>query len=109
MLEARVAERIRKVGDELAAKGDLLTPAQLARYCDTFRSRFGHQVLRSLDGEKLLDTMHDCLNRDSLVYWLEFKNDDEFPALFGSIAGGSALKFKIYRRKETGAWMTGSP
>ena len=45
--------------------------------------------------------------RDSLVYWLEFKNDEEFPGLLGSIAGGSALKFGIYRNKETGAWMTG--
>ena len=46
----------------------------------------------------------------SLVYWLEFKNDDELPgSKFGSIGGGSALKFGIYKRKETGAWMTGSP
>jgi hypothetical protein len=57
----------------------------------------------------LLETMHDHGNRDSLVYWLELKNDDEMPAIFGSIAGGSALKFGLYRRKETGAWMTGSP
>jgi 5-methylcytosine-specific restriction enzyme B len=51
--------------------------------------------------------MHAHGNRDSLVIWLEFKNDEEFPAIFGSIAGGSALKFGIYRSKETGAWMTG--
>ena len=43
------------------------------------------------------------------MYWLEFKDDDELPAIFGSIAGGSALKFGLYRRKETGAWMTGAP
>jgi 5-methylcytosine-specific restriction protein B len=30
------------------------------------------------------------------------------PARFGNIAGGSALKFGIDRRKETGNWMTGS-
>ena len=30
-------------------------------------------------------------NYDSLVYWLEFKNDDEFPTRqFGSIGGGTA-------------------
>jgi len=29
--------------------------------------------------------------RDSLVYWLQFKDDDEFPSVaFGNIAGGSA-------------------
>src|SRR5438309_5956216 len=30
------------------------------------------------------------------------------PAVFGSIGGGSALKFGIYYRKETGRWMAGS-
>jgi 5-methylcytosine-specific restriction enzyme B len=39
---------------------------------------------------------------------LEFKNDDEFGTpKFGSIAGGSALKFRIFRRKETGNWQSG--
>ena len=63
-------------------------------------------VLTKLDGEDLLETMHAHGNKDSLVYWLEFKNDDEFPARFGSIAGGSAFKFGIFRRKETGTWVT---
>jgi 5-methylcytosine-specific restriction enzyme B len=63
--------------------------------------------LRQLDGEELLNTMHAHGNRDSLVYWLEFKDDEEFPGIFGSIAGGSALKFGIYRSKETRAWITG--
>ena len=39
------------------------------------------------------------------MYWLEFKNDDELPALFGSIGGGSALKFGIYQKAATGKWM----
>lgn len=90
--------------------GELLSEVQLDAHYATFRHRFGPDVLANLDGEGLLTTMHAHGNRDSLVYWLEFKNDDEFPTLqFGSIAGGSALKFGIYRRNETGAWMTGSP
>lgn len=60
-----------------------------------------------MDGQALLEYMHDHANRDSLVYWLEFKNDEELPKQFGSIAGGSALKFGIYRRKESGAWILG--
>ena len=48
------------------------------------------------------------MEKDSLVYWLEFKNDAEFNTRqFGSIAGGSALKFGIYKTKDTGEWMTG--
>ncbi len=30
-------------------------------------------------------------------------------AAFGSIAGGSAYKFGLFQRKETGVWTTGSP
>jgi 5-methylcytosine-specific restriction protein B len=72
----------------------------------TFRSRFGPDQLANLDGEALLETMHAHGNKDSLVYWLEFKNDEELPARFGSISGGSAFKFGIFRRKETGTWVT---
>jgi 5-methylcytosine-specific restriction protein B len=109
MLDDRVLEQINRLHEELTSRGELPTRAQLEQYYSTFRERFGPQRLASLDGEALLETMHDHGNRDSLVYWLEFKNDEEFPALFGSIAGGSALKFGIYRRKETGMWTTGIP
>ncbi len=109
-LDQRLANQLRQQHDMLTTKGELLSQARLQTYYDTFRRRFGPEVLRNLDGEALLTTMHEHGNRDSLVYWLEFKNDDEFPTLdFGSIAGGSALKFGIYRRAETGAWMTGHP
>ena len=54
--------------------------------------------------------MHDMGNKDSLVYWLEFKDDDEFPSTdFGSISGGSSFKFGLFRKKETGKWTRGSP
>jgi hypothetical protein len=53
--------------------------------------------------------MHAHGNHESLVYWLEFKNDNEFPSPdFGSIAGGSAHKFGLFRRKDTEQWVTGS-
>ncbi|RPJ02790.1 MAG: AAA family ATPase, partial [Chloroflexi bacterium] len=51
-----------------------------------------------------LEHLHGSGNHDSMVYWLEFKNDDEFPAIFGSIAGGSAHKFGIFRSAKTGEW-----
>ena len=108
-LDNKVAQEIRDLNGQLQKEGGLLTRSQLLEYYNTFRKRFGPARLRNLDGEELLTTMHDHGNRGSLVYWLEFKNDDEFPSRFGSIAGGSALKFGIYKRKETGAWMTGGP
>jgi 5-methylcytosine-specific restriction protein B len=75
-----------------------------------FRAHFGPDALRSLDGLALLNTMHAHGNKESLVYWLEFKNDEKFPGhSFGSIAGGSAHKFGLFRRKETNQWVVGSP
>jgi 5-methylcytosine-specific restriction protein B len=89
------------------SEGNVLSPAKLQQYYDAFRGAFGPQILRSLDGMSLLEHMHDHGNRDSLVYWLEFKNDDTFPGgRFGSISGGSALKFGVFRRAETGVWAT---
>jgi 5-methylcytosine-specific restriction enzyme B len=107
-LHPTIDRDIRRVHSELAAAGDLLSVEALTRYYDTFRRRFGPEVLRALEGEVLLERMHGN-GRDGLIYWLEFKNDDEFPANFGSIAGGSALKYGLYRRAETGAWTTGTP
>lgn len=94
--------------DELLNEGRIYSEAQLDQSYTTFRQRFGPDALKSLDGEALLNFIHDHSNRDSLVYWLEFKNDEEFDTKrFGSIAGGSALKFRIFRRKETGHWQAG--
>jgi 5-methylcytosine-specific restriction protein B len=108
MLDPHLSQDLQDLYQRLGNEGALLSREQLARCYATFRTRFGPERLQGLDGEALLTAVHDHTNRDSLVYWLEFKDDDEFPARFGSIAGGNALKFGIYRRKETGAWMTGS-
>ena len=106
--ESKRAEILAK-SEQLISEGKIYTQPQLNQYYSTFRERFGPDIIRGLDGEALLSLMHDNGNRDSLVYWLEYKNDDEFDTKsFGSIAGGSALKFRIFRRKETGHWQSGS-
>ena len=47
--------------------------------------------------------------RKSSVYWLEFKNDEEFPGPnVWQYFRGSAHKFGLFRRKETGQWVEGS-
>jgi 5-methylcytosine-specific restriction protein B len=109
-IEESIARPIRALHAKMTTEGLLHTPEQLAGYYHAFRDRFGPARLASLDGEALLNLMHlHSAEKDSLVYWLEFKNDEEFPALFGSISGGSAFKFGLYRRKEDGQWVTGSP
>lgn len=109
ILSSEIYDGLVELHKKLESGGKLFTRAQLAVFYDNFYKRFAPDKLKNLDGEELLETLHNHSNKDSLVYWLEFKNDEEFPNRFGSIAGGSALKFGIYKRKETGAWMTGSP
>lgn len=107
-LDSLLAKRILDTQKQWLSEGRLLPVEKLRTYYQLFRSRFGPEVLQTLDGEALLGFMHDHGNRDGLVYWLEFKDDEEFPSIFGSIAGGSALKFGVYRAAETGLWMTRS-
>jgi 5-methylcytosine-specific restriction protein B len=107
-MHPRVAEEMQASYLALSARGELLSVEKLESWYTVFRQRFGPEILRTLNGQALLDLLKGG-GRDGLVYWLEFKDDDEFPARFGSIAGGSALKYGVYRRRETGAWTTGSP
>jgi 5-methylcytosine-specific restriction protein B len=108
-LSPRIEQELRAARDAISRRGDLLSTDRLQESYAAFRDRFGPDKLRSLDGEALLESMHTHGNRESLVYWLEFKNDTEFPGpSFGSIAGGSAHKFGLFRRKDSGQWVTGS-
>ena len=109
LLDKGILEDLRRRYETMDAEGSLLSRTQLATCYETFRRRFGPEELRSLDGEALLRKLHGP-GHDSLVYWLEFKNDEELPLRrLGSIAGGSALKFGIYFRGETQSWRTGNP
>ncbi|MDA0841324.1 MAG: AAA family ATPase [Planctomycetota bacterium] len=109
-LDQRVQQSLRTCYESLLKRGELMTKERLSECYALFRERFGPERLKSLDGEVLLNTMHAHGNQDSLVYWLEFKSDAEFPTRqFGSIAGGSALKFGLYKSKDSGEWMAGHP
>ena len=108
-LDPRIVESLRSAHDRQMSRGELLSKDRLHAGYAAFRARFGPDALKSLDGPALLHAMHAHGNRESLVYWLEFKNDDEFPGQkFGSIAGGSAHKFGLFRRRETEQWVQGS-
>jgi 5-methylcytosine-specific restriction protein B len=54
--------------------------------------------------------MHTHGNRESMVYWIEYKNDDEFAGTyFGGISGGGAHMYGIFRRSNTEQWVKGNP
>ena len=109
-LDPRIEKELREAHDKLASQGELLSAERGKASLETFQSRFGPDRLRSLDGPELLQLMHTHGNRDSLVYWLEYKNDDEFAGRnFGLISGGGAHMYGIFRRKGTEQWVKGSP
>ena len=96
----------RKLRDE----GRLLSENQLSAYYQSFRRRFAPDRLEKLEGEALAEALHNHSNHESLAYWLEFKSDDEFDTTkLGSIRGGSALKFGVYRGSQNGPWMGKGP
>lgn len=74
-----------------------------------FQTRFSPEALQKLSGEELLQHIFYTAgdNTNSLCCWLEMNK--ECRSLFGSIAGGSAYKFGLFQKKETGVWITGSP
>lgn len=110
LLDTRLLDSLRSAHQTLARRGELLSPERLAASYGAFRAQFGPDRLGALDGNALLQAMHTHGNKESLVYWLEFKNDDEFPGpQFGSISGGSAHKFRIFRRQPGDQWVKGNP
>lgn len=102
-------EKILETRKNLLQQKRMPTEQQLDAGYRLFREKFSPEKLKTLDGKLLLDTLFNLGNRDSLVYWLEFKNDDDFQTVtYGSISGGSAYKFIIFRRSSDGVWMSGS-
>ncbi len=105
MLAEPVKQKLLQKYQELKSAGELLADHKRDQYQAEFRSRFGPDQLSKLNGEALLEAMHGRSGKESMAYWLEFKKDDDFATdAFGGIGGGSALKFGLFRRKETGNW-----
>ena len=73
-----------------------------------FMNRYSPDKLEQLSGDSLLSgifyTSGD--NSNALCYWIERNVDCR--AYFGSIAGGSAYKFGLFQKSDTGVWTTGS-
>jgi 5-methylcytosine-specific restriction protein B len=108
IIDPRIEQELRTLYKKLSAEDKLATNEQLNRYYKTFRNKFGPEKLQALEGEELLLTIKGSKEHNSLSYWLEFKNDDEFATnVFGSISGGSAHKYGLFRKGESGKWVSG--
>ncbi|UPU37485.1 hypothetical protein M1B72_07210 [Geomonas paludis] len=109
-LDPRIKEEMRQTHDRLVNEGRILSKEIRQASFDKFRSRFGPERLGSLDGKDLLHTMHAQGSKDSMVYWIEYKHDEEFPGRnFGGISGGSSHVYGIFRRGGTDQWVKGNP
>ena len=104
-LAPRLNSALRAKLDEVTNASKILSKKQIQGYVERFKKKFDPEALLALQGEDLLDAMHKHNTKDSLVYWLEFKDDEEFPnRAFGAMRGGSALKFNIYWSPDTESW-----
>lgn len=82
-----------------------ITPSEdIISALNTFQNQFSPEILASLSDDDLLSTIFGGTN--SLCYWLE--RQKECRTFFGSIAGGSAYKFVLFKKSDTGIWNTGS-
>jgi 5-methylcytosine-specific restriction enzyme B len=111
MLDPQIKKKILDAYDGAKVDGNLYSRDKLDTFFRNFRSRFGPDELKQLEGRELLERMHGRGDNDSLAYWLEFKYDaDEFPGTeFGGIGGGSAFKFGIFYRRGIDMWLASGP
>lgn len=109
-LDPRIEEDVRKKLEVALGNKTALSKPAIDASLAAFRDRFGPDRFQSLSPVELLQIIHSQGDKSGLVYWLEFKNDEEFPGRrFGSISGGSSHKYGIFRRKDTQQWVKGSP
>lgn len=85
------------------------TSEDIEKALNEFRNKYAPEVLESLDDDALLSAIFYTIgdNTNALCCWLEMNK--ECRSYFGSIAGGSAYKFGLFQKRETGIWTTGSP
>ncbi len=74
-----------------------------------FLARFSPEKLAALSDDELLNAIFysDGDNTGSLCCYIEMNKDCR--KTFGGISGGSAYKFGLFKKKETGLWTSGSP
>ncbi len=111
-LNQDIINQLKDTSEKLLLGKKILSDEELNQGYILFSKKFGIDILKSLDGELLIETIFNSSNKESLMYWLEYKNDDEFKTnsySYGGIAGGSAFKYIMYKRKLDNKWVTGHP
>lgn len=92
--------------EELKITSNFVEDNMLEEQRNYFTRKFSKEILVKMTLEEALENLMNLKNRDSLVYHLEFKNDEDFNTNnFGSILGGSAGKFTIFHSNKFNQWV----
>lgn len=110
--DANEYERAAKVLTDFISESGFenpITSENVESVRNTFVERYNPERLAAIPDSELLDAMYytEGDNSDSLCCFIEMNK--ECRSIFGSIAGGSAYKFGLFKKKETGEWTSGSP
>ena len=98
-----LTKHIEESGLELPSNDDVTEQCRAE-----FMERYSPDKLEALSDSELLEYIFysDGDNSESLCYWIE--RNPQCRELFGSISGGSAYKFGLFKKKDTGVWTSGS-
>ena len=98
-----LTKHIEESGFELPSNDDAIEKCR-----EEFMDRYSPDKLEALSDSELLEYIFYSSgdNSDSLCYWME--RNPECREYFGSIAGGTAYKFGLFQKKDTGVWTSGS-
>ena len=98
-----LTKHIEESGLELPSNDDAVEQCRA-----DFMDRYSPEKLAALSDEEILQYIFysDGDNSESLCYWIE--RNSQCREFFGSISGGSAYKFGLFKKKDTGVWTSGS-
>ena len=98
-----LTKHIEESGLELPSNDDAVEQCRA-----DFMERYSPDKLAALSDEEVLQYIFYSSgdNSDALCYWIE--RNTQCREFFGSIAGGSAYKFGLFQKKDTGVWTSGS-
>lgn len=108
-MESRINDIVNKLSENYQKYGSTIKfekDETLERYQDYFIEKFSLATLERMSPQETLNELMNMNNQESMVYWLEFKNDEEFKTgLFGGIQGGSAGKYTMFHSKKYNQWV----
>lgn len=102
-MEVKINEIVNKLSQDYQEYGATIQfekDETLKKYRENFIEKFSLVALERMSPQESLDELMNMNNQESMVYWLEFKNDEEFKtSVLGRIQGGSAGKYTIQKTR----------